>query len=67
MTYEWPNIFNGERGIRTPGTGVNPYNGLANRRLQPLGHLSLPAGKRAARSRVGIIPNLIGVRKVTAR
>jgi hypothetical protein len=31
---------NGERGIRTPGTGVNPYNGLANRRLQPLGHLS---------------------------
>ncbi len=31
---------NGETGIRTPGTGVNPYNGLANRRLQPLGHLS---------------------------
>jgi hypothetical protein len=22
---------NGETGIRTPGTGVNPYNGLANR------------------------------------
>jgi hypothetical protein len=30
----------GERGIRTPGRGVSPYNGLANRRLQPLGHLS---------------------------
>ena len=30
----------GESGIRTRGTGVNPYNGLANRRLQPLGHLS---------------------------
>jgi hypothetical protein len=30
----------GERGIRTPGTGISPYNGLANRRLQPLGHLS---------------------------
>src|SRR5580692_1957096 len=30
----------GEGGIRTPGTGVSPYNGLANRRLQPLGHLS---------------------------
>ena len=30
----------GEAGIRTRGTGVNPYNGLANRRLQPLGHLS---------------------------
>jgi hypothetical protein len=32
----------GERGIRTLDTGVSPYNGLANRRLQPLGHLSKP-------------------------
>src|SRR5437763_7610111 len=32
--------LNGERGIRTPDTGLTPYNGLANRRLQPLGHLS---------------------------
>jgi hypothetical protein len=31
----------GERGIRTLDTGVSPYNGLANRRLQPLGHLSV--------------------------
>jgi hypothetical protein len=30
----------GEGGIRTPGTGFSPYNGLANRRLKPLGHLS---------------------------
>ena len=30
----------GEGGIRTPGRGFSPYNGLANRRLQPLGHLS---------------------------
>jgi hypothetical protein len=30
----------GEAGIRTLGTGFGPYNGLANRRLQPLGHLS---------------------------
>ena len=30
----------GEGGIRTPGTGFSQYNGLANRRLQPLGHLS---------------------------
>jgi hypothetical protein len=30
----------GEGGIRTLGTGISPYNGLANRRLQPLGHLS---------------------------
>src|SRR5689334_11393061 len=33
-------IVHGEGGIRTLDTGVNPYNGLANRRLQPLGHLS---------------------------
>src|SRR5437868_4688891 len=32
--------YGGERGIRTLDTGVSPYNGLANRRLQPLGHLS---------------------------
>ena len=31
----------GERGIRTPDRGFSPYNGLANRRLQPLGHLSV--------------------------
>ena len=31
----------GEAGIRTLGTGFSPYNGLANRRLQPLGHLTL--------------------------
>jgi hypothetical protein len=30
----------GEGGIRTLDTGFSPYNGLANRRLQPLGHLS---------------------------
>ncbi len=30
----------GEGGIRTPDRAVKPYNGLANRRLQPLGHLS---------------------------
>jgi hypothetical protein len=33
-------ISGGEGGIRTPDRGVSPYNGLANRRLQPLGHLS---------------------------
>ena len=30
----------GEEGIRTPDRAFKPYNGLANRRLQPLGHLS---------------------------
>ncbi len=31
---------NGEGGIRTRGTGNTQYDGLANRCLQPLGHLS---------------------------
>ena len=30
----------GEGGIRTRGTSLNSYDGLANRYLQPLGHLS---------------------------
>ena len=33
-------VDGGEGGIRTLDTGFGPYNGLANRRLQPLGHLS---------------------------
>ena len=35
-------IAGGEGGIRTLGTGVSPYNGLANRRIRPLCHLSSP-------------------------
>ena len=31
----------GEGGIRTPGTSFSRYNGLANRRIQPLCHLSV--------------------------
>jgi hypothetical protein len=34
------NVCNGEGGIRTRGRGICPYDGLANRYLQPLGHLS---------------------------
>ena len=34
------NLTGGEAGIRTLDTGFGPYNGLANRRLQPLGHLT---------------------------
>src|SRR3954454_14265383 len=33
----------GEAGIRTLGTTLRSYNGLANRRLQPLGHLTVRA------------------------
>jgi hypothetical protein len=36
---EWE-ISGGEGGIRTPGRSFGPYNGLANRRIQPLCHLS---------------------------
>ena len=32
--------FGGEAGIRTLGTTLRSYNGLANRRLRPLGHLT---------------------------
>src|SRR5580704_13406899 len=35
-------VRGGEAGIRTLGTGVSPYNGLANRRIRPLCHLSSP-------------------------
>src|SRR6476660_3617240 len=41
----------GERGIRTLGTGNTPYAGLANRCLQPLGHLSELAGRRSPSGR----------------
>ena len=34
-------LENGEGGIRTLDTGNPPYDGLANRCLQPLGHLSI--------------------------
>jgi hypothetical protein len=30
----------GEGGIRTRGTGLTPYTGLANQRIRPLCHLS---------------------------
>ena len=30
----------GAGGIRTLDRALQPYNGLANRRLQPLGHIS---------------------------
>ena len=51
----------GAGGIRTLDRALQPYNGLANRRLQPLGHSSIRAdmpdeanlGKQRRRS-VGI-------------
>src|SRR5271157_957389 len=45
----------GDGGIRTLDRALQPYNGLANRRLQPLGHVSgsrVPARRKAAANRV---------------
>ena len=39
----------GEGGIRTPGRSFSPYNGLANRRIQPLCHLSADGSTEANR------------------
>jgi hypothetical protein len=36
-------IIGGAGGIRTLDRALQPYNGLANRRLQPLGHSSMGA------------------------
>ena len=36
-------IPGGAGGIRTLDRALQPYNGLANRRLQPLGHSSIRA------------------------
>ena len=38
----------GDGGIRTLDRALQPYNGLANRRLQPLGHISAAAPGAAA-------------------
>jgi hypothetical protein len=48
----------GEGGIRTPDRGVSPYNGLANRRLQPLGHLSGGYAASSIVSASGLIGSL---------
>ena len=34
-------LIGGAGGIRTLDRALQPYNGLANRRLQPLGHSSV--------------------------
>ena len=37
---ELERVKKGQSGIRTRGTRITLYTGLANQRLQPLGHLS---------------------------
>ena len=41
----------GDGGIRTLDRALQPYNGLANRRLQPLGHISSRADMPEAEAR----------------
>src|SRR5881409_1320139 len=55
--------LHGEGGIRTPDRGISPYNGLANRRLQPLGHLSTIARLNLAAGRTVRHPLLTGKTK----
>src|SRR5688500_1321784 len=44
----------GEAGIRTLGRSLSPYNGLANRRLRPLGHLTAAPSIRKIRTCVDV-------------
>src|SRR5438874_2152536 len=48
--------LHGEGGIRTPDRGISPYNGLANRRLQPLGHLSNVAALEVSATQESLVP-----------
>jgi hypothetical protein len=49
----WNKLTGGEAGIRTLDTAFRPYNGLANRRLQPLGHLTVKIFRTISASAVG--------------
>ena len=46
--FKWLPIFVAEREGFEPPIRFNPYIGLANRRLQPLGHLSRHTNKAVA-------------------
>ena len=46
----------GAGGIRTLDTAFQPYNGLANRRLQPLGHSTIPNFSRRGGPKRALLP-----------
>src|SRR5712671_2978318 len=50
------NLIGGDAGIRTLDTALRPYNGLANRRLQPLGHVSCGASGAIPPRRFAVLP-----------
>src|SRR2546428_5886061 len=58
MSSRW-GVRNGEGGIRTPDRGISPYNGLANRRLQPLGHLSNVAALEVSATQEPGVPPVV--------
>ena len=49
-------LVGGDAGIRTLDTALRPYNGLANRRLQPLGHVSTAHPARLGRAGMQFCP-----------
>src|SRR5258708_11831392 len=49
-------LAGGDAGIRTLDTALRPYNGLANRRLQPLGHVSCGASGAILPRRFAVLP-----------
>src|SRR4051794_3633944 len=59
--------FGGERGIRTLGTGLSPYGGLANRWFQPLTHLSGWLTRTATRNCVVILFHFATIRAMSRR
>ena len=57
-------LIGGDGGIRTLDRALQPYNGLANRRLQPLGHISA----RRDRTPLGdICPTVPAIARAPAR
>ena len=59
--------FGGERGIRTLGTGLSPYGGLANRWFQPLTHLSGWLTRTARSSSTAILFQFATIRAMSRR
>jgi hypothetical protein len=47
----------GDGGIRTLDRALQPYNGLANRRLQPLGHISAVINQSLSNTTFALLSN----------
>ena len=61
LIFNWLHCWlGGDGGIRTLDRALQPYNGLANRRLQPLGHVSRSSARRAYARRIPPMQALAG-------